>query len=441
MEKKNSSCNATADQNVLPEGQPVLEDILAHVQKGILDNHSNLLLRARMDAGKKEALRAVIQRLLVSECITVPRISRDALADMLLNEIIGYGPIDPLIRDPSITEIMVNGPGEIYVERNERIELTDIKFRDEYHVLDVLNRIVGPLGRRIDKSSPYVDARLPDGSRVNAIIPPLALNGPTVTIRKFRHVYTNISTLVINGTLSPEMAEFLKYAVKLRLNIIISGGTGSGKTTTLNALASSLEDGNERVVTIEDNAEILLNHPHVVSLESRPPNMEGKGEVSLRQLLRNALRMRPDRIIIGEVRGPEAFDLLQALNTGHRGSISTIHANSPSDALYRFEDMVHMAGENLPHDVVINQIRSAVDMVIHQARLRDGSRKVVDISLVDKCQRQKVQIDLVTLFRYDPGNVGEDQGVESDGHFERVVTELPDWFKERTRWYGLSDRA
>lgn len=297
------------------------------------------------------------------------------------NELTGYGPITPFLSDPKVTEIMVNGPNDVYVEIDGKIKKTSVTFRDNLHILRVIEKIVSPLGRRIDESVPMVDARLPDGSRVNAIIPPLALNGPTLTIRKFSETPFTIYDLLRMETLNEKMAYFLEAAVKAKLNIFISGGSGAGKTSTLNVLSAAIPS-NERIVTIEDAAELKLSQEHIISLESRPPNIEGQGEITIRDLVRNALRMRPDRIIVGEVRSAEALDMLQAMNTGHDGSLGTGHANSPRDLLARLETMVLMAGFDLPVRAIREQIAGAIDLIVHQARLKDGSRKITHITEV-----------------------------------------------------------
>ena len=319
------------------------------------------------------------------------RMDRLRLKREMVDEIIGYGPINPLLQDPDVSEVMVNGPRQVYAERNGKLELTGVRFRDDDHVLNVIERIVAPIGRRIDESSPMVDARLPDGSRVNAIIPPLALSGPTLTIRKFAADPFTVEDLIQFGTLTREMADFLQACVKGRLNVIVSGGTGSGKTTTLNVVSSFIPE-NERIVTIEDAAEIQLRQPHVLTLESRPANIEGKGEVTIRDLVRNSLRMRPDRIVVGEVRSGEALDMLQAMNTGHDGSLTTGHANTPRDMIARLETMVLMAGMDLPVRAIREQIASAVDLIIHQSRLRDGSRRITHLTEV-----QGMEGDVITL--------------------------------------------
>ncbi|PGS51936.1 CpaF family protein [Bacillus sp. AFS041924] len=297
------------------------------------------------------------------------------------HELLGYGPITPLLEDSRISEIMVNSPNEIYYEQKGKLYKCNSEFRDNQHVIRVIERIVAPIGRRVDESSPMVDARLPDGSRVNAIIPPLSLKGPCLTIRKFSDTPYQIQDLIRFGTLSEDMARFLDASVKSRLNIFISGGTGSGKTTSLNVLSSFIPN-DERIVTIEDAAELKLYQEHIVSLESRPPNIEGKGQITIRDLVRNALRMRPDRIVVGEVRGAEALDMLQAMNTGHDGSLSTGHANSPRDILSRLETMVLMAGFDLPIRAIREQIASSIDLIVQQSRMKDGTRKITHITEV-----------------------------------------------------------
>ena len=333
-------------------------------------------------------------------------IDRKKVVDELRNDLTGFGPINPLLIDEDVSEVMVNGPAQVYCERKGKIELTSIMFRDEEHVMSIIDKIVAPLGRRIDESSPMVDARLPDGSRVNAIIPPLALNGPTVTIRKFSKDPFQIEDLVNFGTLSNEMAIFLEACVKARLNIFVSGGTGSGKTTTLNVLSNFIPH-DERIITIEDAAELQLGQDHVVSLESRPPNIEGKGSITIRDLVRNSLRMRPDRVVIGEVRGAEALDMLQAMNTGHDGSLATGHSNSARDMIARLETMVLLAGVELPVKAIREQIAGALDVIIQQSRLKDGSRKITSITEV-----QGMEGDVIVLqdiFSY------KQQGVDENG--------------------------
>jgi pilus assembly protein CpaF len=322
----------------------------------------------------------------------------ERITESILNRVLGLGPLEPLLTDGSITEIMVNKLDTIFVEREGRIQRAHVSFRDEAHLRHVIDRIVAPIGRRIDESSPLVDARLPDGSRVNAIIPPLALDGPALTIRKFSREPFTLGRLVSLGTLNQEMADYLRRTVRERLSIVISGGTGAGKTSTLNALGHCVPD-TERLITIEDSAELQLRHPNLVSLESKPPNIEGRGEITIRTLVRNALRMRPDRIIVGEVRGGEAFDMLQAMNTGHRGSLTTLHANSPSDALVRLESMVLMAGFDMPISAIRRMISGAVQILVQQDRLSDGRRVVSAISRLHG--GDDGEFNLTNLYIYD----------------------------------------
>ena len=350
--------------------------------------HARLLSESdamRLSRLPKEALSAQVAlsaaRLLTDESSALTGRQRESLVQAVLYELVGLGPLEPLLEDETVSEIMVNGPAQVYVEREGRLSLTEVGFDDEAHLRRIIERILAPLGRRADESSPICDGRLADGSRVNIILPPLSLRGPILTIRKFAKTPLRVADLLRLGTLTEEAAEFLRECVKSRLNILVSGGTGSGKTTTLNALSSFISAG-ERIVTIEDAAELQLQQTHVVALESRPPNLEGRGEITIRQLVRNALRMRPDRLLLGEVRGGEALDLLQALNTGHDGSLSTIHANSPHDALSRLETLTLMAGADLPLRAVREQVASAVQLVVQQQRLPDGRRRVTHLSKV-----------------------------------------------------------
>ena len=339
----------------------------------------------------------ILNEVLTEEHIFLSRIERDRIFNQLLDEILGYGPIQPLLDDDTINEIMVNGPYKVYIERDGKIEKTNITFRDSEHLMRIIDRILAPLGRRVDESCPYMDARLPDGSRVNVIIPPLSLIGPVLTIRKFAKKPLTVEKLIELGTITPEAIEFLKACVIARLNIVISGGTGSGKTTFLNVLSGFIPN-DERIITIENAAELQLRQEHVVTLETRPPNIEGKGEVTMRDLVINALRMRPDRIIVGEVRGGEALDMLQAMNTGHDGSLTTLHANSPRDALSRLETMVLMAGIEIPVKAIRQQIASALDLIIHMERLRDGSRKVVQITEVQGMEGDTIVLQDIFVF-------------------------------------------
>src|SRR5437870_856578 len=321
----------------------------------------------------------------------ISRDDRDRIANEIADDILGHGPLERQRADDSITEIMVNGPFNVWVERQGRLFETTVRFTDESHLRRIINKMVAQVGRRIDESSPMVDARLPDGSRVNAVIPPLSLTGPLVTIRKFARKRFDMNELIRIGTLTTETTEFLQRCVLAELNILISGGTGSGKTTLLNALSTGVPD-TDRIVTIEDAAELRLNQRHVLRLEARPKNIEGEGEIPIRELVRNSLRMRPDRIIVGEVRGPEALDMLQAMNTGHDGSLSTVHANSPRDALARLETMVLMAGFDLPVRAIRNQVSAALDMIIQLARLDDGSRRVTSITEVQRTEGEVINL-------------------------------------------------
>jgi pilus assembly protein CpaF len=353
------------------------------------------------DGASRDAIRATLSDLfpiaLEEERLTLNRTDRLRLQDAVLAEIVGYGPIQDLVLDDSISEIMVNGPSQVWIERDGKLYLTDIVFADADHVLRIIQRIVAPLGRRCDESSPMVDARLPDGSRVNSIIPPLSLIGPTLTIRKFRRTPLGPSDLLRNGTISAQAMQFLRACVQGRLNIVVAGGTGAGKTTLLNALSSYIS-GRERIVTIEDAAEIRLQQTHVITLETRPSNVEGRGEVSVRDLFRNALRMRPDRIVIGECRGAEALDMLQAMNTGHDGSLTTVHANGPRDALSRIETMVLMSGADLPLRAIREQAVAALDLVIFIERLQDGTRKVTQVSEVRGLEGEVITMQDIFAF-------------------------------------------
>ncbi len=341
-----------------------------------------------------------------------PGIEPQVLTRQIYNEAVGLGPLVDLLDDPDITEIMVNGHDRVYVERNGRLELSSLTFMDDSSVMAIIERIVSPLGRRVDESQPYVDARLPDGSRVNAIIPPLSLTGPSLTIRKFAKIPFSEVDFIRFGTLTPEIVEFVKLAVLLRKNIVISGGTGSGKTSLLNVLSSFLPES-DRIVTIEDAAELRLKQDHVVRLEARPPNIEGRGQITIRDLVRNALRMRPDRVVVGECRGGEALDMLQAMNTGHDGSLTTVHANAPRDVISRLETMVLMSGMDLPVRAIREQIASAIDLIIHEARMSDGSRKVTQVTEVVGLEGD--QVVMQDIFEFVQTGVDSDGRVE--GHF------------------------
>jgi pilus assembly protein CpaF len=371
--------------------------------------HDRLLaeLDPTIDVNQTDEVRRQIEEMfdaiLTQESMFLTRADRQELLEQIIAEILGYGPIEPLLADDTITEVMVNGPKAVYIERAGRLEPTGVRFEDNDHVLRIIDRIVSPLGRRIDESQPYVDARLPDGSRINAVIPPLSLIGPILTIRKFARIPITAQTLVEIGTISQDALEFLKACVEAKLNLVISGGTGSGKTTTLNAL-SAFVPNDERIVTLEGAAELQLQQEHVLTLETRPPNVEGKGEITMRQLVINSLRMRPDRIIVGECRGAEALDMLQAMNTGHDGSMTTAHSNSPRDTLARLETMVLMAGMDLPLRAIREQIASALNLIVHQERMRDGTRKITKVTEVQGMEGDVIVMQDVFLF--------EQQGIE-----------------------------
>jgi len=376
-------------------------DLKTRVQNRLLAE-----LDPSMDISRLEEVRKTIQdlfeQILSEENIVLSRPERARLFEQIAAEILGLGPLQPLLEDESITEIMVNGAKNIYIERKGKIHRVPVTFENNEHVMRIIDRIVAPLGRRIDEASPYVDARLQDGSRVNAVIPPISLVGPTLTIRKFAKNPITVDQLVQFGSISPEALQFLKASVESRLNVVISGGTGSGKTTLLNILSSFIPD-DERIVTIENAAELQLRQEHVVTLESRPPNIEGRGEITIRHLVINSLRMRPDRIIVGEIRDEAALDMLQAMNTGHDGSMTTLHSNGPRDTLSRLETMTLMAGMDLPSRAIREQISSAIDLVVHQERMRDGTRKVVYVTEVSGMEGDV--ITMTDIFAFEQSGI------------------------------------
>lgn len=386
-----------ARTGVSSSSQLTYQDLKNRVQNTLIAT-----LDPQMDISKtdevRNSIRDLFDQLLNEENIVLSKPERSRMFDQIVAEILGFGPLQPLLEDDSITEVMVNGPKHIYVERNGKLLRAKVAFEDNDHVNRIIERIVAPLGRRIDESQPYVDARLPDGSRVNAIIPPISLVGPVLTIRKFARNPITVDQLIEWGSINLQAVEFIKACVKARLNIVISGGTGSGKTTLLN-IVSGFIPGDERIVTIENAAELQLRQEHVVTLESRPPNIEGRGAVTIRDLVINSLRMRPDRIIVGEIRGGETIDMLQAMNTGHDGSLTTAHSNSPRDTLSRIETMSMMAGMDLPVRVIREQVASAVDVIVHEERMRDGSRKVVNITEVAGMEGDV--ITLTDIFVYE----------------------------------------
>src|SRR5438067_3756776 len=379
--------------------------------------------------GKEKAREAVEQAaraLIAQEMPGIVGTTRDELVSAVADEVLGFGPLEPLLREATISEVMVNSPDTVFYEKEGRLYLSSVRFRDDGHIMRIVERIVAPLGRRVDESSPMVDARLPDGSRVNVIIPPVAPKSPTITIRKFRTDKMTMNDLIATGSLTNELAEFFRACVQAKLNILISGGTGSGKTTMLNALSSFIPD-TERIVTIEDPTELQLQKGHVVTLEARPASLEGRGEVTQRDLVRNSLRMRPDRIIVGEVRGAEWLDMLQAMNTGHDGSISTIHANTPRDSLSRLEMMMQMTGFNLPNRAMRQQISSALDLIVSTARLPDGSRKVTSVSEVAGMEGDTVMLQ--ELFAY------QREGTDAQGNIvgRFVATGIRPRFAEKVK--------
>jgi pilus assembly protein CpaF len=402
----------------------------AHIQPLVLE-HMDVAAAADMPRAVFEAqLSGWVKDLLTESKIQLNFIEQRELVQSLIADMLGLGPLEPLIEDETVTDIMVNGAKQVYVERRGKLELTDVVFRDDDHVMNVATKIVTRVGRRIDESQPLVDARLTDGSRVNIITPPLAIDGPSISIRKFSKKTITLDTMAQQANISPQMATFLKITARCRLNILISGGTGSGKTTLLNAL-SRLIDLAERTVTIEDAAELQMQQPHVVRLETRPPNLEGTGEITMRDLLRNALRMRPDRIILGEIRGAEALDVLQAMNTGHDGSMSTIHANSPREALTRLENMVGMTGINLPSKAVRTQIAAAVHLIAQVNRMRDGVRRVTHIMEVVGMEGDTITTQELFSFQF--------QGESADGMLRGVFKSngIRPFFLPRAEYYGL----
>lgn len=376
--------------------------------KFINDNHNT-----NPNISKEEYVRSTILHFIIADELAIPKEDQEEVINNVLAEIIGLGPLDKLLRNDDVSEIMVNGPEQVYVEEKGKLHLSDVKFKDNAHVMTIIDRIVSPLGRHIDESSPMVDARLSDGSRVNAIIPPLALNGPTITIRKFPKSSIHAADLIRFGSATPTMMQFLEACVKGKQNVIVSGGTGSGKTTLLGVLSAYIPN-NERILTIEDAAELQLQQEHVVRLEARPANTEGKGRIAIKDLVVNALRMRPDRIIVGECRGGEALDMLQAMNTGHDGSLTTAHANSPRDTISRLETMVMMAGMDLPEKAIRDQIASAINIIVQQSRLRDGTRKIVQISEVTGMEGSEVVMQ--DIFHFVPRGVDENGKIK--GVFE-----------------------
>ena len=406
-----------------------LGEIKLEVHKALLDNLNLAALDKATEQDLRNEINAIAAETLEDIGAALTREERQALNQDLYHEVTGLGPLEALLKDDTVNDILVNGPQQIFVERDGRLEMTDITFKDERHLLRIIDKIVSAVGRRVDESNPYVDARLADGSRFNAMVGPIAVDGSLVSIRKFKKEKLGISDLVKFGAFSEEMAAYLQAAVSTRLNVIVSGGTGSGKTTTLNALSSFIDDA-ERILTIEDTAELQLQQTHVGRMESRPPNVEGKGAVTQRDCLRNALRMRPDRIIVGETRGEEVIDMLQAMNTGHDGSMTTIHANSARDGVSRLENMIAMAGIEMPIKAVRSQIASAVNLIVQASRLQDGSRRMVSITEITGMEGDVISMQEVFRFQ----RVGLTPENKIIGHF--TATGVRSHFSERFRLWG-----
>ncbi|MET0648383.1 MAG: CpaF family protein [Pyrinomonadaceae bacterium] len=418
------------DEAAGPGGGNVYQEMKARLHRAII-NRMDLTKLGQMDSEQLHAeVSRLVEDMIAAENAPLSVSERERLIGEVRHELFGLGPLEPLLADPEVCDILVNSPKQVYIERRGKLELTNVEFKDDEHLMRVIERIVSTVGRRIDESSPMVDARLQDGSRVNAIIPPLSLDGPVLSIRRFGAEPLRMASLIEKNALTKDMADMFQMCVSARLNVLISGGTGAGKTTLLNALSSYIPD-DQRIVTIEDSAELQLQQPHVVRLETRPPNIEGKGEVTQRDLVKNALRMRPDRIVIGEVRGGEAIDMLQAMNTGHDGSLTTIHANTPRDALARLETMIQMTGMRLSDRAMRQQVASALDLVIQAARLSDGTRRVTSISEITGMEGETITMQEIFHF--------ERKGVDKDG---KVIgryrpTGVRPRFAERLKQYGM----
>jgi pilus assembly protein CpaF len=408
----------------------ILDELKLQVHQRLLTETDFRMLQTMGQDELVDQIRFLTQLVGEERTLSLSARTKEQVQAEVLNEVMGYGPIQTLLDDPSISEVMVNGPESIYVERGGKLFRVGKRFVDDAHVMRIIEKIIAPLGRRLDESMPMVDARLPDGSRVNAIIPPISINGPCVTIRKFSVEPLKPRDLVNFGSMSETMARFLEACVMARMNIIVSGGTGSGKTTTLNVLSSFIPH-DERIVTIEDAAELRLQQEHVITLESRPANLEGKGEITIRNLVRNSLRMRPERIVVGEVRGAEALDMLQAMNTGHDGSLGTVHSNSPRDTISRLETMVLMGGTQLPSHAIREQIASALDLIVHQERLRDGSRRITHVTEVQRMEMEEVVLQDIFVYKR--------HGFDKDGRIvgEHVPRGIRPLFMEKLEAEGL----
>lgn len=427
--KPNLAVAAVNNQGALHDNAGYYE-LKSRIHEGLLNRMDLAVMESLPQERLLTEIKHLVEKLLIEERTPINDTERLRIIQDIQNEVLGLGPLEPLLADPTISDILVNTHSQVYVERRGKLELTDAHFANEAHLRKIIDRIVSRVGRRVDESSPMVDARLPDGSRVNAIIPPLALDGSLVSIRRFAVIPLKVEDLINYKSMTPEVAEIIGGLVKAKCSILISGGTGSGKTTLLNIMSSFIPH-NERIITIEDAAELQLQQPHVVRLETRPPNVEGKGEITQRSLVRNSLRMRPDRVIIGEVRGAEAIDMLQAMNTGHEGSMATVHANTPRDALSRVENMVGMAGLNLPPKAIRQQISSAITAVIQVSRLPDGKRKILSIQEITGMEGDVITMQEIYLF--------EQTGVAPDGsvlgHFR--ATGIRPKFAERLRVHGV----
>ncbi len=413
--------------------EQALEEMRQKMHQFVIHELGPLLFDQRVsETDLRRQVDEQLHRALSMERLALTGAERQTLIQSVTDDVLGYGPIDPLLRDESITEVMVNGPNRVYVERSGRLVMSDVKFVDETHLRRIIDKIVSQVGRRVDEANPMVDARLPDGSRVNVIVHPLSIGGPFMTIRKFATDPYKVDDLINFGTWTPQTAHFINLCVRGRLNIVVSGGTGTGKTTLLNVVSSFIPD-DERIVTVEDAKELQLHQDHVLPLEARPPNIEGKGQVAIRDLVRNALRMRPDRIVVGEVRGGEALDMLQAMNTGHDGSITTVHSNSPRDTLSRIETMTLMAGMDLPVRVIREQMASALDLIIHLQRLRDGTRRVVQVSEVMGMEGDVVVLQ--DIYSFDFG-----AGIDEEGKFRGGLKSngIRPSFSERLADYGIA---
>ena len=406
-----------------------LGEIKLELHRELLDNLNLSALESATESDLKSEINSIASEVLQERAIVLNRDERAVLNQELYNEVTGLGPLEPLLQDDSVNDILINGPQQIFVERSGKLTLTDVTFKDEKHLLRIIDKIVSAVGRRVDESNPYVDARLADGSRFNAMVPPVAVDGSLVSIRKFKKDKLGIDDLVNFGAFSEEMAAYLQAAVATRLNVIVSGGTGSGKTTTLNALSSFIDNA-ERILTIEDTAELQLQQTHVGRMESRPPNVEGKGEVSPRDCLKNALRMRPDRIIVGETRGEEVIDMLQAMNTGHDGSMTTIHANNARDGISRLENMIAMAGIEMPLKAVRSQISSAVNLIVQASRLQDGSRRMTSITEITGMEGDVISMQ--EIFRFQRTGLGPENKIL--GHY--TATGVRSHYSERFRMWG-----